>query len=627
MTSPPIVARTPSHKRRRQHQRRRLIAAAVAVVALFGLLFLADGLVFRGRIHHGVTISGVSFGRAAEGEAVQELRDLVEQAQAEPLILVREENRWPVLPDEFGASVDVAETVAEALAVTRDGNLFQDLAKRVSLYFKKQDIALKGGVDQGKMDKIITMVAEKLDDPPVNAGLRFSGHDIVVVEDKDGFVVDQDTLRDSLTTLLLSLHSSELEIPMVTAVPNIRAADTAGAVAEARTMISTPVKLTHGDASWTMSAEQIKNSLDFTVTVTAGTERLTSYISPDKAGDFLGAVNQDVKIDPKKATWEADGQTASVIPAVVGKSLDYQKTADALTTAARATTNRTAKASLKEVQPERTTEQAQEMGIVSAVGKFTTEFSGSQSRVSNIQHAAQLIHNWLLAPGDVFSFNSVVGQRTEDRGFRSAPVINSKGQLEDDLGGGICQVATTLFNAAFFAGLEIVERQNHSLYIDHYPMGRDAAVSWGWPDLKFRNDTDHWLLVRSYADSSSVTFVIYGTPDGREVTYSTSDWYDIVAQTEEKVETAELAAGETRVKDYGQTGRSCTVTRTVRIGGSVISKDTFPSVYPMYPKTIEVGTKVPETTTTTAVTSTTTRPTTTSSPSTTSPTTTTTVEQ
>ncbi len=597
------------------------------MVALFGLLFLVDGLVFRGRIHHGVTISGVPFGRAAEGQAVRELRDLVEQVQAKPVILVREENRWPVLPGEFGARVDVSETVAEALAVTRDGNLFQDLAKRVSLYFKKQDIALQGGVDREKTDKIITMVAEKLDDPPVNAGLRFSGNDIVVIEDEEGFVVDQDALRDSLTAMLLSLHSSEIEIPMVTEVPNIRAANTAGAVAEARTMIGSSVELTNGDTSWTMSGEVIKNSLDFTVAVTAGSEHLTSYISPDKAVDFLNAVNEDVKVDARRATWEADGQTASVVPAVVGKALDYQKTAESLTTAARAATNRTAKASLKEVQPERTTEQAQEMGIVSAVGKYTTSFSGSENRVRNIQHAAQLIHNWLLAPGDVFSFNSVVGQRTEDRGFKSAPVINSKGQLEDDLGGGICQVATTLFNAAFFAGLEIVERQNHSLYIDHYPMGRDAAVSWGWPDLKFRNDTDHWLLIRSYADSSSVTFVIYGTPDGREVTYSTSDWYDLVAQTEEKVQTDELAAGETRVKDYGQTGRSCTVTRTVRIGGSVVSKDTFHSVYPMYPKTIEVGTKAPESTTTTTIASTTTTATTTTSPGTTSPATTTTTEQ
>lgn len=596
------------------------------MVALFGLLFLVDGLVFRGRIHHGVTISGVSFGRVSEADALRVLRGAVEQTQAEPVILVREENRWPVLPDEFGVSVDVAETVAEALAVTRDGNIFQDLAKRVSLYFKKQDIALEGDVDRAKMGKIIAMVAEKLDEPPVNAGLKFSGHDIVVVEDKDGFVVDQDALRDSLTATLLSLHSTEVQIPMVTAVPGIRAADTTGAVEEARTMISAPVKLTHEDASWTMSAEQIKYSLDFTVTATGGTEHLTSYISADKASDFLNAVNQEVKVDAQKATWEADGQTAWVVPATVGKALDYEKTAESLTQAARAAANRTAKASLREVQPERTSEQAHEMGIVSVIGKYSTEFSGSENRVSNIKRAAQFIHNWLLAPGDVFSFNSVVGQRTEDRGFRSAPVINSKGQLEDDLGGGICQVATTLFNAAFFAGLEIVERQNHSLYIDHYPMGRDAAVSWGWPDLKFRNDTDHWVLIRSYADGGSVTFAIYGTPDGREVTYSTSDWYDLVAQKEEKVETDELPAGETRVKDYGQTGRSCTVTRTVKIGGSVVWKDTFRSEYPMYPKTIEVGTKAPETTTTTAVTPTTSQPTTTS-PTTTSPTTTTTEAQ
>lgn len=589
----------------------------LGVVVLFGLLLLLDAALSNNRIHSGVTIAGVNFGRSTQEKAVQRLQALVDESKQQPIILVREDNRWPVLPDEFGVEIDVQSTVDQAMAVTRTGNIFQKLGKRISLYFKKQDVGLQGTIDSASMDNIISMVAEKLDDPPVNAGLQFIGEEIAVVEGRDGFVVDQETLRQSLTDLLLTLHATELEIPMVTAAPGIRSADTTGAVEEARTMISDSVTLTYGELSWAMSPEQIRTSLDFTITATVGQEHLTSFISPEKGAAFFDQVNEAVKVAPKKATWETDGETATIVPATIGKGLDYQKTAEAMTTAAQSTASRTAEATLKDVQPERTTEQAEQMGIVSAIGRFSTNFSGSENRISNIARAAELINNTLVAPGEVFSFNNTVGQRTEERGFKTAPVIGPDGRLVDDLGGGICQVATTLFNAAFFTGLDIEERRNHSLYIDHYPMGRDATVDWGSVDLKFRNDTDHWILIKSYADSSSVVFVIYGTPDGREVSYTTSDWYDLVEMTEKRETTDELTVGETRVKDSGQTGRSCTVTRTVTRNGSVLHKDPFYSTYPMVQKLVQEGTRQPTTTTTQKPTTTTTQPTTTTEPTTT----------
>ena len=355
------------------------------------------------------------------------------------------------------------------------------------------------------------------------------------------------------------------------------------------------------------------------MTGTRSSQRLTPYVSPDRAEGFLEEIAAAIRTTPRRATWETNGSTATIIPALPGKELDTIGTAAALTEAASSTSNRVAKIAVKETPPERTTEQAQAMGIVQNIGDYTTEFTGSANRISNIQRAASLISNTLVGPGEVFSFNNTVGQRTEDRGFKTAPVIKEDGRLEDDLGGGICQVATTLFNCAFFAGLPIVQRENHLLYIDHYPMGRDATVSWGYPDLQFRNDTDHWLLIKAHADSNSVTFVIYGTPDGRKVTYSTSDWYDVVKQTEKRVKTDELPLGETRVKDYGQDGRSCSVTRTVTRNGQA-RKETFYSEYPMVPKLIEEGTKPKETTTTTAPTTTTTgTPPSTSPPTTTAP--------
>jgi len=244
---------------------------------------------------------------------------------------------------------------------------------------------------------------------------------------------------------------------------------------------------------------------------------------------------------------------------------------------------------------------------------------GSSNRQQNLRRATELINGTLLAPGDEFSFNQVVGRRTADNGFNTAPVIQPDGRLEDALGGGVCQVATTLFNAAFFAGLKITERSNHMLYIDHYPMGRDAAVDYGSQDLRFVNDTGKWILIKG-AVGGSVKFVIYGTSDGRKVTYTTSDWYGVTPFSTQQVINPELKPGEKKVKNPGQTGRSCTVKRTVTRGGQTIHSDTFYSVFPTITRVEEIPD--PKATTTTLPTTTTgTGPTTTLQPPTTTTTT------
>ena len=126
----------------------------------------------------------------------------------------------------------------------------------------------------------------------------------------------------------------------------------------------------------------------------------------------------------------------------------------------------------------------------------------------------------MIAPGETFSFNGTTGARTADKGFREAPVIIN-GELQTGLGGGVCQVSTTVFNAAYEAGLPIVSRTNHALYISHYPQGRDATVNYPDTDLKFTNDTGHWLLLRTWVGSSSLTVALYGTPVHRRVVSET----------------------------------------------------------------------------------------------------------
>src|SRR5207247_7725559 len=134
----------------------------------------------------------------------------------------------------------------------------------------------------------------------------------------------------------------------------------------------------------------------------------------------------------------------------------------------------------------------------------------------NVQVVAHLVDDKLIAPGATFSFNETTGARTAAKGFLEAPVIIN-GELGTGLGGGVCQVSTTVFNAAYEAGLSITARTNHALYISHYPLGRDATVNYPDVDLRFVNDTSHWLLLRTFVGSYSLTVGLYGTPQHRRV--------------------------------------------------------------------------------------------------------------
>jgi vancomycin resistance protein YoaR len=240
-------------------------------------------------------------------------------------------------------------------------------------------------------------------------------------------------------------------------------------------------------------------------------------------------------------------------------------------------------------QPDRTTADAQAMGIKDKIGSYTTEWDGGGwERAENVRVATKYVSNVLVRPGDVFDFEKQIGPRTEERGFQLAKGITGPGELEDVLGGGICQVSTTLFNAAFFAGLPIVERHNHSVYIDHYPLGRDATVTVG-ASMRFKNDTPNWILIRGRSNGISTTFNIYGTDDGREVTYTTSDWYDVVPTVVVSATNTSLAWMKLNVVFEGQQGGRILVERTVTWPDGTEKKDKFYSYWDMIPRQIEWG--------------------------------------
>jgi vancomycin resistance protein YoaR len=578
-------------RRSRGRKRLRILVAVASVVALCLLALLIDSALYYNKVHAGVTISGQAVGGLTRDEATATVTRLVKDAQDKPITLVSGEKTWPVAPKDLGTKMDVTAAVSVAMDVSRGSNFLVDLFWRLKLYFSDKDIPLRGTVDSIMMNELTAEVAEEIDMPPVNAGLAFDGTTIKVVEGQKGRVVDQAALRERLTALLFSLRATKLTVPMEVKEPTIQAEDSKDAVAQAKTMIDSSVSLKYGDSTWQLTPEQIAAYMDFSTEDRGGVSTLVPHLSAKKMGPFLDKIAKTVTKKPVNASFKGDGQQAWVVASVPGKTLDTAKTAEALTAASLKTSGRTAEVTVKTTEPDFTTDEADAMGITEKLGSFTTKWEGTPDRQTNVRITTKYASNVILAPGDVYDFDKQVGPRTEARGYKMAPGIIGAGKLEDVFGGGICQVATTLFNAAFFAGLDIVERKNHSLYIDHYPKGRDATVTADGPNLRFRNDTKHHILVRGASDGINTTFVIYGTDEGRKVSYTTSEFYDVVPREQANFSASWLGPGTTFIKLAGQEGKKIDVIRIVKAkDGTVIHEDTFVSTWKMIPQEVQVGT-------------------------------------
>jgi vancomycin resistance protein YoaR len=533
---------------------------------------------------------------------------MVDQAQSSGIVLTYGGKTWTIMPEDVNTQMDVDEAVAAAMDVSREGNVFTDIGRRFKLYFSHVDLPLDGSVDDSLLKSTLAGVARDINLAPINASLAIEGTEIKAIEGQNGIAVDQAALGEELTGVLLTLHSTEIAIPTAVVEPAVQAEDNAEAQELAETMISAPIVIKDGDTSWSLTPAQIASYMDFKSELQNGVSTLVPYLSASSMNAFFDQIEDDVAKEPVSATFDSDGEKAWVNPGTLGQVLNREKTAEAVNAAALEPTGRSVEVGVDATEPELTTEEAEARGIKDLLATYTTPpYTGSSSRQVNVRITTEYASNVMMAPGDVYNFDEQIGPRTAARGYKLAPGIVGPGKLEDVFGGGICQVSTTLFNAVFFAGLEVVERHNHSIYIDHYPKGRDATVSAGGKNLRFRNDTSHWIWIRAVSDGITTTFNIYGTDDGRKVSYTTSDFYNVVGRTTVTVPTKSLATGVTNVLIGGQSGKQLKCVRVVKAAdGSVIHEDNFISTFPMVPRQIEVGTGEPTTTTTKAPSTTTT---------------------
>jgi vancomycin resistance protein YoaR len=598
------------------------------LVAVLALAAIALGLAFAGspsRLASGVRIAGVDVGGKTSREARSILARRASQLSAVPVTFRAGSRTWRLEPRRLGIRVDWGAAVD---AVRRQGEGFGPLRgfKRLDMRFFGADVAPPTQVYDAALRYKLNEIAAAVDVPAREASIVLHGRTPEIVPSRTGQKLDRTAAAATIVRALAGLKREPIGLPIDVDHAKITAGDLTVAKAQVETALSAPVHLTLGETRWNLRPGRIATILELPA---AGRRDLR--IGGSGATKWFAALARRVDRSPVDADW-AIGSSGSirVIPDRPGQELDVERSAQVLLRAALVTAPelRSAKLVVQTANADRSTADARAMKITGLVAGYQTFYGGDPNRIHNVQLVSHLIDDHVVAPGETFSFNQTTGDRSADKGFREAPVIIN-GELKTGLGGGVCQVSTTVFNAAYEAGLPIVSRTNHALYISHYPQGRDATVNYPDTDLKFVNDTGHWLLLRTWVGSSSLTVALYGTPVHRRVVSETAPLVVTGPPPIKKVPDPTLPVGRTMLEESGSPSRRTSVERKVYdVNGKLLYDTTFYSSYRGETRVVRVGTKrkpkpkpTDESVTTTTGTTTTT-PTTTTAPK--KPTTTTT---
>lgn len=565
-----------STKLRPDEAERERAGGRVVVVLVLGLALLAGGgyaAAYAGagdNVPRGTTVAGVDIGGRSAGAAVADLVDELGPRASESIEVVVDGESLSLDPATAGLGVDFQATVRQA-----GGGRSWDPARLWDYYTGGDDLDPVVVVDEAALRAAVADLDEQVGSTPRDGRVRFVGGAVKVRDPRVGAGLDIESavaaVRDAY------LRDEAVEVSLVDRAPEIGEAEISAALDEfVNPALSGPVTLKFGRSRVTLDPRDYADALAL--------EPVDGALEPSVDEDVIVALVEEATVGgdgaPVDATVTLVDGTPKVVRSKPGLSFEpADVTAAFLDLVVRPAGERSADVE-GTVQPaEFTTRDARQLKIKEQVSEFTTNFPYAEYRNVNLGRAAEIIDGTVLKPGEVFSMNDIVGERTRENGFTEGFII-SNGIFKEDLGGGVSQMATTLFNAMFFAGLEDVEHRPHSFYIDRYPVGREATVVFGALDLAFRNDTEYGVLVNAELTPSSpssqgaLTVRMFSTPVW-DIESVTGDRYNLTSPKTRTLTTPDCYPN----RGYG--GFTIDVTRIFREVGDdeVVRRENFNTVY------------------------------------------------
>lgn len=622
-----------------------LIAAAIVVGVFFAILFAAYGLTrwaSAGEVMGHVEIADVDVGAKMEDGVYDSVRALEIDRLGRRAAFNVDGSTVEVEPGYTGLDIHEDTIVAEAMSVGREGNFANQFLFWLRNIFATTRIELEGSVNETAIEELFNEWDDRVIAQPIHPGsVEMREGELVAVYPQTGVGVDRPPARGLVLNALLATERGTVEIPTVTVEPQLTDTDVDQALADAQAMVAAPITMVYEDQQTVVEVSQLQEAFE-SETVTNSPPEIVNSFDPDVVNSFLDPIRSEFESEPVNARYQInDDNTVSVIPGESGTRIDEVETAGRLYEASQ-TDSRTGELPIVEgAEPERTTEYLEDLNVQHLVSQFTTYHSCCEPRVTNVQQMADSIDGTLVLPGETFSINDHVGQRTEANGYLPAPSIVG-GEIVDTVGGGTSQFATTFYNAVFWGGYEDVEHQPHSYYFSRYPEGIEATLFWRSIDVKFRNNREHAVLIDTRHTDTSITVRFFGFNHGRtlvgeqsggetrvsvaseggpealHVKGDISDRYNTTSPGDPVYKPdSDLDVDQQRQTQSEADGWSVTVTRTILRGGEdqvqnqewVVRYRPQFAVYEVHPcKVPGTSTACPTTTTTTTAPATTTTP-------------------
>jgi vancomycin resistance protein YoaR len=605
----------PVHSPRSRFSIEQALLAILMGMLLFGvsLAFFIVGtqVWFAGRIFPGVHVGGIDIGSMRPQDAALKITQQYTYP-TQGKILLRDGNKiWVATPAQLGYYLDPTNTAQRAYQIGRSDWLLGSIQSQFYTWYSGQDVAPEIVFDQRAAYAYLNQLAAEINKPAVEATLELNGTEVHALPGQTGR-----TLEISQTLALVSQQlqtSRDGVINLVVAENTPVIIDATQQADLARNILKEPLNLTlpeqDKDSSvgpWAIDPQTLAGMITFERTQAQTGAQYEVKLKEDLLRAYLVNLAPSLSRAPQNArfTFNDDSHQLDLLQsATIGRELDIDNSIKAIQEKLYGGEHSISLAMTYTNPPVTDQSTGEQLGITQLVNSETSYFYGSSaSRVQNIQTAAAKFHGLMVAPGETFSMASALGDITLDNGYAEASIILG-GQTIKGVGGGVCQVSTTLFRTAFFAGFPIVERHAHAYRVYYYEKvsgnridsklaGLDATVFVPLVDFKFTNDTPYWLLMETYVnpDASSITWKFYSTSDGRTVDWNTTGPTNIVNAPDPVYrENPDLPSGTIKQVDWAADGADVTVNRTVNRNGSVYLQDTVNTHYEPWADTYEYG--------------------------------------
>ncbi len=566
----------------RPKARRRKRTLALFALLLPLLIVIAHGIDrarHSGRALRNTWLAERAVGGMNVGEIEEVARALEQKLKAEALVVQVRDAKVELAPERLAFRLDAVGTAQRAVTSGKGGGIWSDFRYWLSRFASPAAVVPVTEIDPGLLPPIIDDWERSHVDLPFGGGVRIEAGAVAADPPRQGRVVDRDAAADAIARGLGAWPRVAVTIPLAAREPFTVSGAVDAAVKRASGIVSGALVLA-GDAGLEFRLE--KDDVSRALRSREPTPR-----EPRVALEFDVAAIEE-KLAPLREKLEAPPQDARFVveerdrirvePGRSGAVLRAETVAAALLEASGSATRSAPLPLEKGAAPAVTTEALEALKITKLVGQYTTHHPCCQPRVENIHRIADLLRGQVVKPGESFSVNALVGPRTAKNGFKAAPTIE-EGEMVDSLGGGVSQFATTLFNALFLGGYDILERAPHSYWFARYPMGRDATLSWPKPDVAFKNDTEAGALIWTEYSGDHITVKIFGDAAGRKVRFKVSPQQSLVKAPIEYIPDLTQSHEKDKTMEAGQIGWTVFVTREVQLSDGTKKEEKRKVVY------------------------------------------------